>query len=85
MLAVAYARTLAARQASLLQSAGEKARRGERRCGSQAIDPALVIALNCGMRNGEIRHLTWGQIDFEKSLLTVGRAKTQPALAKQSR
>lgn len=29
------------------------------------------------MRDGEIRHLSWSQIDFEKMFLTVGKAKTE--------
>jgi integrase len=28
------------------------------------------------MRDGEIKKLTWAQIDFDKQMLTVGRAKT---------
>jgi integrase len=44
---------------------------------SPYILPALTIALNTGMRDAEIRNLTWGQIDFEKRFLTVGKSKTQ--------
>jgi integrase len=29
------------------------------------------------MRDAEIRHLTWGQVDFDKLVLTVGESKTQ--------
>jgi len=47
-----------------------------RRSGSPAIYPALVLALNAGMRDAEIRTLTWAQVDFEKQFLTVGRSKT---------
>jgi hypothetical protein len=39
--------------------------------------PALMLALNAGMRNAEIRRLRWRQIDFEKRFLTVGRSKTE--------
>ena len=28
------------------------------------------------MRDSEMRHLTWGQIDFLKQILTVGKSKT---------
>ena len=38
---------------------------------------ALNMALNAGMRDKEIRTLTWGQINFEKSFLAVGRSKTE--------
>jgi len=37
---------------------------------------ALTLALNAGMRDGEIKSLTWAQIDFVKLILTVGRSKT---------
>jgi integrase len=44
-----------------------------RKSGSRAIYPALALALNAGMRDAEIRNLTWLQVDFEKQFLTVGR------------
>jgi integrase len=44
---------------------------------SPAIYPALMLALNAGMRNGEIRHLQWSQIDFEREFLIVGSSKTE--------
>ncbi len=37
---------------------------------------ALTLALNAGMRDGEIKQLTWAQINFAKQYLAVGRAKT---------
>lgn len=43
---------------------------------SPYILPALALAFNAGLRHAEIRHLTWGQIDFEKQYLTVGKGKT---------
>jgi integrase len=76
MLAAARASTLAARGACLRRVRGEKAPRGAKQGGSPCIYPALVLALNCGMRDAEIRNLTWGQISFEKRFLTVGKAKT---------
>ena len=76
MLAVARTSTLAARESCLRRAQGERAPRGAKQGGSPCIYPALVIALNCGMRNAEIRCLTWGQIDFEKRFLTVGKSKT---------
>ena len=48
-----------------------------RKSGSPAIYPALALALNAGMRDAEIRNLTWAQVDFEKQFLTVGRSKTE--------
>ncbi|HLH36325.1 MAG TPA: tyrosine-type recombinase/integrase [Alloacidobacterium sp.] len=36
---------------------------------------ALTLALNAGMRDGEIKQLTWAQINFPKQYLAVGRAK----------
>jgi len=36
----------------------------------------IRTALLTGMRVGEITSLTWGQVDFVRRVLTVGRAKT---------
>src|SRR5580658_1650403 len=44
---------------------------------SPHIFPALSLALNAGMRDAEIKTLTWGQIDFTKKYLAVGRSKTE--------
>jgi integrase len=44
---------------------------------SPAIYLALMLALNAGMRNGEIRHLRWNQVDLKKEFLSVGRSKTE--------
>ena len=38
---------------------------------------ALSLALNAGMRDAEIKNLTWAQIDFRKHILTVGKSKTE--------
>jgi integrase len=43
---------------------------------SPYIRPALELAFNAGIRDAEIRNLTWAQIDFERRFLTVGRSKT---------
>ncbi|HZT32733.1 MAG TPA: site-specific integrase [Bryobacteraceae bacterium] len=51
----------------------EEAGRGR----SPATYPALMLALNAGMRNGEIRNLQWKQIDLKRQFLTVGRSKTE--------
>jgi integrase len=47
-----------------------------RKSGSPAIYAALTLALNAGMRDAEIRNLTWAQVDLEKKFLTVGHSKT---------
>jgi len=44
---------------------------------SPAIYPVLVLALNAGLRSGEIRNLKWLHIDLVKKFLTVGRSKTE--------
>jgi len=36
----------------------------------------FFLGLNTAMRDSEMRHLTWGQIDFLKQVLTVGKSKT---------
>jgi integrase len=48
-----------------------------RKARSPHIFPALSLALNAGMRDAEIKTLTWGQIDFTKKYLAVGRSKTE--------
>jgi integrase len=55
---------------------GEKRTRKKPGTRSPYIRPAIAIAFNCGMRDKEIRELTIGQVDLEKLVITVGRAKT---------
>lgn len=44
---------------------------------SKNMYPALVVDLNCGLRDKELRELRWKQIDLvHKKQLTVGRSKT---------
>jgi integrase len=44
---------------------------------SKNIYPALVLDLNCGLRDKELRELRWRQIDLiDKKTLTVGKSKT---------
>jgi integrase len=43
---------------------------------SPAIYPALVLALNCGVRDAELRGLQWSRIDLDQRVLTVGDSKT---------
>lgn len=68
--------TQSARSACERQARGEKPAKGDKQGGSPSIYPALVLALNCGMRDAEIKNLTWAQIDFGKQILTVGQSKT---------
>jgi len=44
---------------------------------SRCLYPAVMIALNTGMRYSEIRLLQWKQLDFISHFLTVGKAKTR--------
>jgi integrase len=44
---------------------------------SPAICPALMLGLNAGMRDAEIRGLQWGRVDLPKAILTVGDSKTE--------
>ena len=57
----------------------EKARLIEnaKKARSPHIYPALMLALNAGMRDAEMKMLTWGQINFERRYLAVGRSKTE--------
>ena len=42
----------------------------------RSLYPVVMLALNTGMRAGEIRGLTWAQVDFLGSALMVGKSKT---------
>jgi Phage integrase family len=44
---------------------------------SPSLYTVVVLALNSGMRHGEIRLLQWKQIDFANRSLIVGKSKTQ--------
>jgi integrase len=43
---------------------------------SRGLYTAVAIALNTGMREGEIRMLKWEQVDFEERTIRVGKSKT---------
>lgn len=48
-----------------------------RKSRSRSLYPAVMVALNTGMRYSEIRLLQWKQVDFATKLLTVGKSKTR--------
>jgi integrase len=43
---------------------------------SRAIYPALMLALNTGERDAEIRGLQWERVDLISAIVTVGDSKT---------
>ena len=43
---------------------------------SKAVYMAMMFALHAGLRNKEIRMLTWPQVDLIKRIVTVGESKT---------
>jgi integrase len=44
---------------------------------SRSLLPAVLLALNTGMRYSEIRLLRWRQIDLDKRSVKVGKSKTE--------
>ena len=66
-------------------SADEEARLLAALQGSQSvlIQPFVKVALGTAMRCGEILALTWGQVDLEHRVITVGRAKTSSGTGRQ--
>jgi integrase len=44
---------------------------------SDHLKPILILALNTGMRRGEILNLTWEQVDFDLRTITVRHAKNK--------
>jgi integrase len=42
----------------------------------RSLYPVIMLAINTGMRAGEIRGLTWAQVDFLAKSLMVGKSKT---------
>jgi integrase len=65
-----------AEETRLLDAAGKK-KRWEH---AAVIIRALLLT---GMRSGELTGATWGQIDLERRVLTVGRAKTSSGTGRQ--
>lgn len=43
---------------------------------SKAIYPALVLTLNCGLRDKELRQLQWDRVHLREAYLAVGESKT---------
>ncbi len=44
---------------------------------SRSLLPAVLLALNTGMRYGELRLLRWEQVDLRQRTVRVGRSKTE--------
>jgi len=62
-------RALTADEETRLLDAASKSR-------CRSLYPVVMLAINTGMRASEIRGLTWAQVDFLSSILTVGKSKT---------
>jgi integrase len=50
---------------------------------SQTLATFIRVALLTGMRAGEITSITWGQVDLERQVLTVGKAKSAAGTGRQ--
>ena len=50
---------------------------------SQTLQTFVRVALLTGMRSGEIAGLSWGQIDFTRRVVTVGKAKSTAGTGRQ--
>ncbi|HWB87019.1 MAG TPA: site-specific integrase [Bryobacteraceae bacterium] len=44
---------------------------------SKAIYPALVLSLNCGVRDKELRGLQWSRVHLREAYIAVGESKTE--------
>jgi integrase len=47
---------------------------------SKVLRPAIILALNTGMRRGELLSLTWDQIDFKHNVLRIMNAKSHSGI-----
>jgi integrase len=43
---------------------------------SRSLAPAVLLALHTGLRNEELRHLRWRQVDLIEATVAVGKSKT---------
>lgn len=50
---------------------------------SRSLFPALVMALNTGLRRGELAGLRWSNVDLEARRLTVGKSKTKAGVGRK--
>ena len=50
---------------------------------SKTLGTFIRVALLTGMRSGEIAGLSWGQIDFARRVVTVGKAKSAAGTGRQ--
>lgn len=44
---------------------------------SPHIHPAIMLAVNAGIRDAELKQLTWDQINLKRGYLPVGKSKTE--------
>jgi integrase len=65
-----FGRALSSEEESRLLKAANQSR-------SRSLLPALVLALNTGLRRGELAGLRWAQVDLEARRITVGKSKTK--------
>jgi integrase len=62
-------RALSADEVHRLLTAAKKSR-------SRSLYPAVLLSLHTGLRNAELRHLRWRQIDLLERQIIVGKSKT---------
>jgi integrase len=53
-----------------------------KRIRSRSLYPTVLLSLHTGLRNAELRHLRWRQIDFLEKQLVVGKSKTVGGLGR---
>jgi integrase len=50
---------------------------------SPVLETLVRVLLLTAMRSGEVTSMTWGQVDFEHRIVTVGRSKTDAGAGRQ--